>query len=165
LVFLAIIQCFLSTSNDVQSLTVQLLTKQIRLTQDIRTFLFIYIQDGLKSSNIRLRIISIQSLKEILTNIHQYENLSPILEVLLQYLQDNTFRSTYNDVLINAIQHIKRILGSDLLNTYLENYSPTLRQAYYTYVSQIDDQLQVVSIDTDLEDDDDPTPRAPQGKK
>ncbi|CAF4631781.1 unnamed protein product [Rotaria sp. Silwood1] len=155
----AIIQCFSSTSNDVQLLAGQLVVKQIRITQDIPTFLFLYTQDGLKSSNIRLRIKSIQLLNELLTTIHQYENLSPIFEILLQYLQDNTFRSTYNDILINSIQHIKHILGSDLLNNYLEKYSSTLRRTYYTYISQKEDELQITNIDTDL-DDDDETPRA-----
>jgi hypothetical protein len=113
----------------------------------------------LKSSNIRIRVKSIQSLNELLTSTHQYENLSPILESLLQYLQDNTFRATYNDILINSIQHVKRILGSDLLNTYLETYSPALRRTYYTYVPQKDDELPIATVDTDLEDDDE-TPRA-----
>jgi hypothetical protein len=158
-VSIAIIQCFSSTSNDVQSLTQQILIKQIRATSDIPTFLFIYTQDGLKSSNNRLRVKSIQSLNELLVNTHQYENLSPILEVLLQYLQDSTFRSTHNDTLVHSIQHIKRILGSDLLNTYLETYSPTLRRAYQTYIPAKDDQSQIPIVDTDLEDDDE-TPRA-----
>ncbi|CAF0847128.1 unnamed protein product [Rotaria sordida] len=156
----AIIQCFSSTSNDVQLLAGQLIIKQIRITQDIPTFLFLYTQEGLKSSNIKLRIKSIQLLNELLTNTHQYENLSPIFEILLQYLQDNTFRSTYNDILINSIQHIKRILGSDLLNNYLEKYSSSLRRIYNTYILQKhDDELQIINIDTDL-DDDDETPRA-----
>ncbi|CAF0896649.1 unnamed protein product [Rotaria sordida] len=156
----AIIQCFSSTSNDVQLLAGQLIIKQIRITQDIPTFLFLYTQEGLKSSNIKLRIKSIQLLNELLTNTHQYENLSPIFEILLQYLQDNTFRSTYNDILINSIQHIKRILGSDLLNNYLEKYSSSLRRTYNTYILQKhDDELQIINIDTDL-DDDDETPRA-----
>ncbi len=157
--FVAIIQCFSSTSNDVQTLTNQILIKQIRSTQDIPTFLYIYVQDGLKSSNIRLRVKSIQSLNELLTTTHQYENLSPILEILLQYLQDNTFRSAHNDILINSIQHIKRILGSDLLNTYLETYPSTLRRAYYAYIPLKDNQTQIPIVDTDLEDDDE-TPRA-----
>ncbi|CAF0741521.1 unnamed protein product [Adineta steineri] len=158
----AIIQCFSSTSNDVQSLTVQLLIKQIHLTSDIRTFLFIYLQDGLKSSNIRIRVMAIQSLTELLNTIHQYENLSPIFEVLLQNLQDNTFRSTYNTILLNSIQHIKQIIGLDSIHTYLENYLPILKQTYYTYVPQINEQSQIVPLDTDLDDDDDRTPRASQ---
>jgi hypothetical protein len=137
-----------------------LLIKQIRTTEDIPTFLFIYIQDGLKSLNNRLRIKSIQSLNELLTNTHQYENLSPIFELLLQYLQDNTFRPTCNDILISSIQHIKRIIGSDLLNTYLETYSPTLRRAYYKYIPDKMTEQQLAAIETDLDDDDDETPRA-----
>jgi hypothetical protein len=159
----AIIQCLSSISNDVQNITIQLLLKQFRATQDIPTFLYLYIQDGLKSSNIRLRVKSIQTLNELLNSTHQYENLSPILEILIQYLQDNTFRSTYNDILINSIQHVKRILGSDLLNTYLETYTPILRRTYYTYVPQKDDELPIATVDTDLEDDDE-TPRASQIK-
>jgi hypothetical protein len=159
LVSIAIIQCFSSTSTDVQSLTNQILIKQIRTTEDIPTFLFIYTQDGLKSSNIRLRIKSIQSLNDLLTHAHQYENLSPILELLLQYLQDPTIPSTHNDIIVHSIQHIKRILGSDLSNTYLETYSPTLRRTYQTYIPQKDDQPQIPIVDTDLEDDDE-TPRA-----
>ena len=73
--------------NKIQLLINQILTKQIRITQDIPTFLFIYTQDGLKSSNNRLRIKSIQLLNDLLTSNHQYENLSPILEILLQYLR------------------------------------------------------------------------------
>jgi hypothetical protein len=137
-----------------------MLIKQLRTTKDIPTFLFLYTQDGLKSSNIRLRVKAIQSLNELLTTTHQYDDLSPIFEVLLQYLQDNTFRSTYNEILLHSIQHIKRILGPDLLNTYLETYSPILRRAYNTYIPSKDDQPLIPTVDTDLEDDDDKTPRA-----
>ena len=102
---------------------------------------------------------AIQSLNELLTNSHQYENLAPILEVLLQYLQDSTFRSTHTDTLIHAIQHLRRVLGSDLANTYLETYSPACRRAYQTYVPANDDPSQIPIVDTDLEDDEE-TPRA-----
>jgi hypothetical protein len=74
------------------------------------------------------------------------------LEILLQYLQDANFRANYNNIVLRAIQHLKRILTPDLLNTYLESYSPTLRRLYYTYVPQ--------QMDNDL-DDDEQTPRAP----
>lgn len=156
---LAIIQCFSSISSDVQILTNQILIKQIRATPDLPTFLFVYTEDGLKSSNNRLRVKTIQTLTELLTNAHQYENLSPIVEVLLQYLQDSTFRAIHSDILIHAIQHLKRILGSDLLHTYLETFSPTLRRAYQTYIPHKADQPQIPIIDTDLEDDEE-TPRA-----
>jgi hypothetical protein len=149
---LAIIQCFSSTSNDVQTLASQLLIKQIHTTNDIPTFLYIYNQDGLKSSNIRICIKSIETLNDLLTKIHQHENLSPIFEILLQYFQDNKFRSNYNNILIRAVQHIKRILTPDLLKTYLESYPPSLRRLYYTYIPQ--------QPENDL-DDDDQTPRAP----
>ncbi|CAF1563366.1 unnamed protein product, partial [Adineta steineri] len=86
----------------------------------------------------------------------------PIFEVLLQNLQDNTFRSTYNTILLNSIQHIKQIIGLDSIHTYLENYLPILKQTYYTYVPQINEQSQIVPLDTDLDDDDDRTPRASQ---
>jgi len=148
---LAIIQCFSSTSNDVQTLTSQLLIKQIHTTDDIPTFLFIYTQDGLKSSNIRICIKSIEILNDLLTKTHQHEPISPIFEILLQYLQDNKYRSNYNNILLRAIQHIKQIITPDLLNTYLESYSPSLRRFYYQYVLQ--------QINNDL-DDDDQTPRA-----
>lgn len=145
---------------DVQTLTNQILIKQIRTTSDIATFLFLYTQDGLKSSNNRLRLKSIQSLPDILTLSHQYQNLSPILEVLLQYLQDNTFRVIHNDILIQSIQHVRRILGPDLLNTYLETFSPGLRRAYQIYVPTTDEQpSQIPIVDTDL-DDEEETPRA-----
>ena len=158
--FLAIIQCYSSISMDVQTLTNQILIKQIRTTSDVPTFLFLYTQDGLKSTNNRLRLKSIQCLPDLLTLSHQYENLSPILEVLLQYLQDNTFRVIHNDILTQSIQHIRRILGSDLLNTYLETFSPGLRRAYQIYVPSKDDQSQIPIVDTDL-DDEEETPRAP----
>ena len=83
--------------------------------------------------------------------IHQHENISPIFELLLQYLQDNLFRSNYNNLLIRAIQHIKRISSPELFNTYLESYSPSLRRLYYTYVPQ--------QMDNEL-DDEEATPRA-----
>ena len=126
-----------------------MLIKQIHTTDDISTFLYIYSQDALKSSNIRICIKSIEILTDLLTKIHQHENISPILEILLHYLQDNKFRSNYNKILLRAIQHIKRILTSDLLNTYLESYPPSLRRLYHTYVP-----------DNDL-DNDEETPRAP----
>ena len=148
---LAIIQCFSSTSNDVQTLTSQLLIKQIHTTDDIPTFLYLYTQDGLKSTNIRICIKSIEILHDLLTKTHQHEDLSPIFETLLEHLQDNKFRSNHNQILLRAIQHIKRILTPDLLNTYLESYSPALRRVYHTYISQ--------QNENDL-DDDDQTPRA-----
>ncbi|CAF2523464.1 unnamed protein product [Rotaria sp. Silwood2] len=132
----AIIQCFSSTSNDVQILTSQFLIKQINTTDDIPTFLHIYTQDGLKSPNIRICIKSIETLNDLLTKSHYHENLSSIFEILLQYFQDNKFRSNYNNILIRAIQHMKRILGLDLLNTYLESYSPSLKRLYNTYVPE-----------------------------
>lgn len=106
----------------------------------------------MKSSNIRICTKSIEILNDLLTKNHQYENISSIFELLLQYLQDNLFRSNYNNLLIRAIQHIKRISSPDLFNTYLESYSPSLRRLYYTYVPQ--------QMDNEL-DDDDKTPRAP----
>lgn len=153
------IQCFSSTSNDVQLLAGQLVIKQFRTTQDIPTFLFLYCQDGLKSSNIRIRVKSIQLMSEFFTNSHQYENLSPLLETLLEHLQDSTFRSTYNDILLASIQHMKHVLGIDLFNNYLETYSSTLRRTYYTHVTLKEEDLHISNIDTDLEDDDE-TPRA-----
>ncbi|CAF3568864.1 unnamed protein product [Rotaria socialis] len=154
-----IIQCFSSANNDVQALASQLLIKQLRTTQDIPTFLYLYSQDGLKSSSVRIRVKSIQLLNDLLTNTHQNENLSPILEILLQCLQENAFRSAYHDILINSIQHMKRILGVDLFNNYLETYSSTLKRTYYAYVPLKDDDLKITNIDTALEDDDE-TPRA-----
>jgi hypothetical protein len=151
IIFIAIIQCFSSTSNDVQSLTCQLLIKQIHTTDDVATFLYIYTQDGLKSGNIRICIKSIETLYDLLTKTHQHENISPIFEILLQYLQDKKFRSNHNDILIRTVQHIKRILNADLLKTYLESYPPALRRFYYSYISQ--------QLEADL-DDDDKTPRA-----
>jgi hypothetical protein len=141
----------------VQTLTSQLLIKQIRTTDDIPTFLHIYAQDGLKSSNIRICVKSIDMLNDLLTKTHQHEDISPILEILLQYLQETQFRSNYNHTLLRTIQHIRRILKSDLLNTYLESYSPSLRRLYYTYVPQ-------QQLEKDL-DDDDPTPRPTQIKE
>ncbi|CAF1150733.1 unnamed protein product [Rotaria sordida] len=132
----AIIQCFSSTSNDVQILTTQFLIKQINTTNDISTFLHIYLHDGLKSPNIRICIKSIEILNDLLNKNHYRENISPIFEILIQYLQDNRFRSNYNNILLRAIQHIKHILSLDLLNTYLESYSPSLRRTYNTYVSE-----------------------------
>ncbi len=139
-----------------QTLTAQLLIKQIHSTDDVPTFLYIYTQDGLKSSNIRVCVKSIDMLNDLLTKSHQHENISPILETLLEYLQETQFRSNYNHTLIRTIQHIRQILKPDLLNTYLESYSPSLRRLYYTYVPQ--------SIDKDL-DDDDETPRPTQTKE
>ncbi|CAF0871745.1 unnamed protein product [Adineta ricciae] len=147
-----IIQCFSSSSHDIQTLASQLLVKQFHSTDDTQTFLHIYIKDGLKSPNIRICIKSIEALNDLFTKSHQYENLSPIFELLLQCLQDNLFRSNYNTILIRAIQHIKRISTPDLFNTYLESYSPSLRRLYYTYVPQ--------QMDNDFEDDE-ATPRAP----
>lgn len=149
---LAIIQCFSSTSNDVQTLTSQLLIKQMHTTNDIPTFLHLYTQDGLKSSNIRICIKSIEVLNDLLTKNHQHENISPIFEILLQYLQDNKFRANYNNILLRAVQHIKRILTPELLNTYLESYSPALRRLYFTYVPQ--------QHENDLDNDDEQAPRA-----
>ncbi len=106
----------------------------------------------MKSSNIRICTKSIETLNDLLTKTHQNENISSIFELLLQYLQDNLFRSNYNNLLIRAIQHIKRISSPDLFNTYLESYSPSLRRLYYTYVPQ--------QIDNEL-DDEEETPRAP----
>ncbi|CAF3644622.1 unnamed protein product [Adineta steineri] len=146
-----IIQCFSSTSHDIQTLTSQLLVKQLNITDDIPTFLYIYIKDGLKSPNIRICIKSIETLSDLLTKSHQHENISSIFELLLQYLQDNLFRSNYNMILIRAIQHIKRIANPDLFNQYLESYSPSLRRLYYTYVPQLNDN--------EL-DDEEETPRA-----
>ena len=137
----------------------QLLIKQIRSTNDIATFLFIYTEDGLKSSNIRLRLKSIQSLIELVTVQHQYENLSPIFEILVQCLQDHTLHPTYNDIVITSLQHMKRILGADLLNTYLETYPPSVRRIYYTSIPQNEIDQHIPTVDTDLEDDDE-TPRA-----
>lgn len=151
LYFLAIIQCFSSTSNDVHTLTSQLLIKQLHTTDDIPTFLYIYTQDGLKSSNIRICIKSIEILNDLLTKNHQHENISPMLESLLQYLQDNQFRSNYKNILLRAIQHLKRILTSELLKTYLESFSPALRRLYYTYVTQPNEN--------DLDNDEEQTPR------
>ena len=54
---------------------------------------------------------------------------------------------------------MKQIISSDLFNNYLESFSPTLRRTYYKYIAQNTDELQIVSIDTDLEGDDE-TPRA-----
>ena len=158
-VFLAIIQCYSSISMDVQTLTNQILIKQIRTTEDIPTFLFLYTEDGLKSPSNRLRLKCIQSLMEILTPAHQHENLSPILEVLLQYLQDNTFRVIHGDILIQSIEYLRRILGLELFNTYLKTFSPSSRRAYQSYVEQNDHQPQIPIVDTDLEDEE-ATPRA-----
>ena len=155
----AIIQCFGSTSTDVQKLTKQILIKQIHATQDIPTFLYLFTQDGLKSSNNRIRIKSIQYLNDLLTTTHQYENLSPIFELLLQYLADQTFRSIHFDILNRSIQHLRRILGVDLLTTYLDTYELNLQRTYQIFIPQQDDQTQIPIIDTDLEDEDE-TPRA-----
>lgn len=133
---LAIIQTYSSTSNDVQTLVSQFLTKQLHSTDDIPTFLHIYTQDGLKSPNIRICVKSIEGLTDILTKSHHHENLSPIFELLLHYLQDNKFRLTYNNVLVQSINHIKYILGTELLTTYLDSYSPALKRLYYTYISE-----------------------------
>ncbi|UJR15557.1 hypothetical protein I4U23_002496 [Adineta vaga] len=146
-----LIQCFSSTSQNIQSLTSQLLVKQFHTTDDTQTFLHIYIKDGLKSPNIRICIKSIETINDLFTKTHQHENLSSIFELLLQCLQDNLFRSNYNTILIRTIQHIKRISTPESFNTYLESYSPSLRRLYYTYVPQ--------QIDNELEDDE-ATPRA-----
>lgn len=144
---------------DVQILTNQILNKQIRTTEDIPTFLFLYTEDGLKSPNTRLRLKCIQSLVEILTSAHQHENLSPILEVLLQYLQDSTFRVIHNEILIQSIEHVRRILGVELFNTYLKTFSPSSRRAYQSYVGQNNHQPEIPAVETDLEDEES-TPRA-----
>ena len=121
-----------------QTLTAQLLIKQIHSTDDVPTFLYIYTQDGLKSSNIRVCVKSIDMLNDLLTKSHQHENISPILETLLEYLQETQFRSNYNHTLIRTIQHIRQILKPDLLNTYiLESYSPSLRRLYLYLCSTI----------------------------
>jgi hypothetical protein len=132
----AIIQCFSSTSNDVQNLTSQVLIKQINTTDDISTFLHIYTHDGLKSPNIRICIKSIETLNDLITKSHQHENLSPIFEILLQYLQDYKMRSNYSSIILRAVQHIKRILTPNLLNTYVESYPPSIKKLYHTYVPQ-----------------------------
>ena len=118
------------------------------MTTDVPTFLHIFTEDGLKSPNVRICVKAIETLNSLLTKAHHHENISPIFEILLEYLQDSKFRTNYSNVLLRAIQHIKRILGSDLLNTYLESYSPSLRRLYHTYVSE--------QIDNDGEE----TPRA-----
>jgi hypothetical protein len=112
----------------------------------------------LKSPNIRICTKSIETLNDLLTKTHQHENISPIFEILLQYLQDNKFRSNYSTIVLRSIQHIKRVLNTDLINTYLESYSPALRRLYYTYVPQ--------QNENDLDDDDKtPRPSAPQIKE
>lgn len=128
-----------------------MLIKQIHTTNDTPTFFYIYTQDGLKSSNIRICIKSIEILNELLTKSHQHDNLSPIFEILLEYLQDAKFRANYNTILVRAIQHIRRILSPELLNTYLDSYAPSLKRLYYTYITQNE-------FDHDI--DDDQTPRA-----
>ena len=121
-------------------------------------FLHLYIQDGLKSSNMRICIKSIEILNDLLAKTHHHENISPILEILLQYLQDPKFRANYNRILLRAIQHLKRILNSELFNTYLDSFSPSLKRLYHTYVAeQIDNNL---DSDKNDEDDDEKTPRA-----
>ena len=149
---LAIIQCFSSTSTDVQTSTSKFLIIQIRTNDDVPTFLYIYTQEGLKSSNLRVCVKSIETLNDLLTKNHQHENISPIFELLLQRLQDNQFRANYNQILLRAIDHCRRILTPELLNTYLESYSPSLRRLYHTYVPQ--------QISKDPDDDTDQTPRA-----
>lgn len=150
--FLAIVQCFSSTSTDVQTATGKFLICQIRTNDDVPTFLYIYTQEGLKSSNLRVAVKSIEILTDLLTKTHQHENISPIFELLLQRLQDNQFRANYNQILLRAIDHCRRILTPELLNTYLESYSPALRRLYHTYVPQ--------QISKDPDDDTDQTPRA-----
>ena len=54
---------------------------------------------------------------------------------------------------------MKQIISSDLFNSYLQSFSSTLRRTYYKYIPQNTDELRIVSIDTEL-DDDDGTPRA-----
>lgn len=149
---LAIIHCFSSTSNDVQILTSQILIKQIHTTNDIPTFLHIYTHEGLRSSNIRVCVKSIEILNDLLTRAHQHEDISPIFEILLQRLQDNQFRSNYNQILLRAIDHFRRILTADLLNAYLDSYSPALKRLYHTYVPQ--------QISKEHDDETDQTPRA-----
>ncbi|CAF4271311.1 unnamed protein product [Rotaria socialis] len=135
----AIIQCFSSTSNDVQKLASQFIIKQIHTTNDISTFLLIFTQDALKSPNIRISVKSIEILTDLLTKSHQRENLSPIFEIILQYLQDTKFRLNYNGILRQAINHLKYILGVELLNTYLDSYPPSLKRLYHTYISEQSD--------------------------
>ena len=135
-----------------QILTAQILIKQIHTTNDIPTFLHIYTHEGLRSSNIRVCVKSIETLTDLLTKAHQHEDISPIFEILLQRLQDNQFRSNYNQILLRVIDHFRRILTADLLNAYLESYSPALKRLYLTYVPQ--------QISKDHDDDTDQTPRA-----
>ena len=135
-------------------MTCQLLIKQSLLTQDITTFLFLFTEEGLKSGNNRTRLQSIRSLTEFLSEKHRYENLSPILEILLVYLHELPASHSNSRILLNnSIEHMKRILGPELYNNYLENYSPSIRRVFK------ENENRIPTVDTDLEDDEE-TPRA-----
>jgi hypothetical protein len=56
-------------------------------------------------------------------------------------------------------QYFERILDSNTMKAYLDNYSPSLRRTYYAGVSSNETGQHISTIDTDL-DDDDETPRA-----
>lgn len=157
---LGLIQCFSSTSTDVQTLACQIVAKQIRITTDIATFLFLYTEEGLKSNNLRQRVKSIELLSDLLASEHQYENLSPILEVLLQSLQDSTIRSSYEDLIHHSIEHLQHILGLDLFKTYLDTYPASLKRLYHASFSSKEIEPYIPTIDTDI-DDEEETPRAP----
>lgn len=148
---LAIIQCFSSTSTEVQALTTQVLVKQIHTVQDVPTFLYIFTREGLKSSNLRIRLKSIESLTDLLNPSHQREDLSSIFELLLQNCQDQQFRLKYQETLLRAFAHLKRILPADVLSRYLEMCPTALRRIYHSYV--------LPTIQSN-HDDEETTPRA-----
>lgn len=156
---LAVVQSFSSSSADVQSLTSEILSKQILLTPDVPTFLFLFTEEGLKSTNNRQKLQSIQLLPDLLDEKHRFENLSPILEILLVQLHESNYHGTAKRVLMRSVDHMRRILGSDVFSSYLESYSSSLRRAYQSSLNEKDTDQRIPVIDTDLEDDDQ-TPRA-----
>lgn len=136
-----------------------MLEKQIRLSPDIATFLFLYTEEGLKSINHRQRIHSIQSLVDLLCPQHQYENLSPVLEVLLESFQDPTFHSSNHSLVHQSIQHIQHIIGPDLFKTYMDTYPSSIKRLYYSSIPSNETDPYIPTVDTDIEDEEE-TPRA-----
>lgn len=132
--FPAIIQCFSSSLSDVQSLTGEVLIRQIETASDVSSFLYIYTRDGLKSANVRICVKSIEILPLLLSASHKNEDLCPMFEFLLELCQDQQFRSVYRDVLIRSIEHFRRILTNETIGNYLENFSNSLRRTYSNFV-------------------------------
>ncbi|CAF2687738.1 unnamed protein product [Rotaria sp. Silwood2] len=81
-----------------------------------------------QTTNTEYQYNCLKFLSELQANIHHYDQR--------MYLPANKFRSNYNNILIRAIQHMKRIICLDLLNIYLESYSPSLKRLYNTYVPE-----------------------------